>query len=77
LTNLGWLLLGYQNLTGEIPPEIGYLTNLSYLSLAYNQLIGEIPPEVCDLIENNNLNMNNITGGNSDLINTCSRRRRR
>jgi len=46
------------------------LTNLTYLTLATNQLTGEIPPEVCDLIESNNLDMDDILDGNN-LINTC------
>jgi len=62
--------LSFNQLTGEIPPEIGNLTNLEVLWLFNNQLTGEIPPEVCDLIESNNLNINNILLGNN-LINTC------
>ena len=57
-------------ITGEIPPEIGNLTNLTSLYLSYNQLTGEISSEVCDLIESNNLNIDNILDGNN-LINTC------
>jgi hypothetical protein len=41
------------------------------LSLSYNQLSGEIPQEVCDLIESNNLDIDNILFGNENLINTC------
>ena len=33
-------------LTGEIPPEIGNLTNMTYLALSNNQLTGSIPPEI-------------------------------
>ena len=33
-----------EQLTGQIPPEIGKLTNLTYLNLAINQLEGSIPP---------------------------------
>ena len=36
-------------LTGNIPPEIGYLTNLTVLRLNNNQLTGEIPESICDL----------------------------
>ena len=40
----------YNNeLTGEIPPEIGNLTNLFYLNLGYNQLTGSIPSEIGNL----------------------------
>ena len=57
-------------LTGSIPPEIGCLTNLTYLRLDNNQLTGEIPQQVCDLIESNNLDIENILYGNN-LTNTC------
>ena len=33
-------------LTGEIPPELGGLSNLAHLILGGNQLTGEIPPEL-------------------------------
>ena len=36
-------------LTGPIPPEIGYLTNLTYLDLRYNELTGSIPSEIGNL----------------------------
>ena len=36
-------------LTGEIPPELGRLSNLMQLDLAANQLTGEIPPELGNL----------------------------
>ena len=41
-----YLDLGSNQLTGEIPPEIGKLTNLIYLDLGSNQLTGEIPTEI-------------------------------
>ena len=36
--------LSYNQLSGEIPPELGNLANLQYLGLRGNQLSGEIPP---------------------------------
>ena len=43
------LFLGENQLTGEIPPELGNLANLTVLSLVQNQLSGEIPPELGNL----------------------------
>ena len=36
-------------LTGQIPSEIGNLTNLSSLLLNSNQLTGEIPSNICNI----------------------------
>ena len=44
------LNLRWSNLSGEIPPEIGYLTNLQKLFLLGNNLTGEIPQEIGNLI---------------------------
>ena len=41
--------LGNNQLSGEIPPELGSLSFLKYLYLGYNQLSGEIPPELGNL----------------------------
>ena len=46
-------------LTGPIPPEIGYLTNLTYLDLRYNQLTGTIPSEIGNLTNLTYLNLSN------------------
>ena len=62
--------LSYNQLTGEIPSDIGNLDNLTYLILGKNQLTGDIPQSVCDLIQNNYLNLNNILVGNN-LNNIC------
>ena len=55
----------YRNqLTGEIPAELGDLTNLEVLLLASNQLTGEIPAELGDLsnLEVLLLSGNQLTG---------------
>jgi len=56
--------LGYQGLTGSIPPEIGCLTNLEYLGLYGNDLTGSIPPEIGNLTNLSYLNLsyNQLTG---------------
>ncbi len=46
LTNLERLWLAGNQLTGEIPAELGDLTKLKYLDLSNNQLTGEIPAEL-------------------------------
>jgi Leucine-rich repeat (LRR) protein len=58
------LYLHYNELTGEIPPEIGNLTNLTELRLYSNQLTGEIPPEIGNLtnLEKLYLYKNQLTG---------------
>ena len=43
------LFLGGNQLSGEIPPELGILANLTRLHLDGNQLSGEIPPELANL----------------------------
>ena len=49
LTNLEWLDIDENQLTGEIPPDLGDLANLEALYLGGNQLSGEIPPELGNL----------------------------
>ena len=63
MTNLLTLYLSGNDLTGEIPPELGNLANLRSLSLHDNDLTGEIPPELGNLANLQVLDMN----GNSDL----------
>ena len=43
------LLLNKNQLTGEIPEELGNLSNLDLLNLEQNQLTGEIPEELSNL----------------------------
>ena len=58
------LYLGYNGLTGEIPPELGDLANLRYLDLSGYSLTGEIPPELGTLanLELLSLGGNDLTG---------------
>ena len=44
------LLLRENQLSGEIPPELGNLANLEDLYLSANELSGEIPPEFGNLV---------------------------
>ena len=58
------LFLGGNQLSGEIPPELGKLTSLTLLRLGGNQLSGEIPPELGNLARLNVLFLsgNQFTG---------------
>ena len=64
------LNLGSNQLTGPIPPEIGYLTNLTYLNLQFNQLTGSIPSEMWNLTNLTLLSLaaNQLTGSISPDI---------
>ena len=43
------LLVGFNQLTGSIPPELGSLTSLETLAAGYNGFSGPVPPELGDL----------------------------
>ena len=62
--DLTYLNLDWNQLTGEIPSEIGNLTNLTYLHLGHNQLTGEIPSWIGSLTNLINLGLfdNQLTG---------------
>jgi Leucine-rich repeat (LRR) protein/PKD repeat protein len=57
--------LNYNNLTGNLPPELGNLTTLVVLFLTNNHLTGSIPPELGNLTTLSDLNLynNQLTGG--------------
>ncbi len=56
--------LGWNNLSGSIPPELGNLSNLRELWLDSNQLSGSIPPELGNLsnLEDLSLECNQLSG---------------
>jgi|GEM_PF-2267082 len=56
--------LKFNNLVGEIPPEIGSLSKMFYLRLGGNQLSGSIPQELGNLgsLLDLNLGQNDLTG---------------
>ena len=58
------LKLDANNLTGEIPPELGDLARLQRLDLKYNNLTGSIPPELGNLgrLLDLNLSHNRLSG---------------
>ena len=58
------LRLSENNLTGEIPPELGNLESMEVLDLGGNNLTGEIPPELGNLKSMKVLDLggNNLTG---------------
>ena len=70
LTNLTYLGLYDNQLTGSIPSEIGDLTNLTFLNLRSNQLTGEIPSEIGNLTNLYQLNLSNnlLSGIIPDII---------
>ncbi|KAM4069452.1 hypothetical protein ACB094_12G091000 [Castanea mollissima] len=59
LTSLLELMLNGNQLSGDIPLELGLLTNLEYLDLSTNKFTNSIPKKVGTLLKLNYLNMSN------------------
>ena len=47
MTQLRYLSLAGNQLTGDLPTELGAITTLEELRLHANSLEGSIPPQVC------------------------------
>ena len=64
LTYFSGIDLSCNNLTGEIPFELGYLRNIQMLNLSHNSLTGLIPHTFSNLkeIESMDLSYNNLNG---------------
>jgi len=64
MTNLMYLILNVNKLTGSLPSELGNLNNLGSITLDYNQLTGNIPPELGNLSSLYSLGLsdNQLTG---------------
>ena len=69
------LLLGDNNLQGDIPPDLGDLRRLEVLHLAGNKLGGEIPAELAQLgrLKVLSLNGNLLAGGIPEELGNLSR----
>jgi hypothetical protein len=59
MTELEFLLLDNNRLSGNISPNLGNLANLQILSLSYNQLTGTIPPQLGNLSTHLELDIDN------------------
>ena len=59
--------LRHNNLSGEIPQELGTLTSLKVLDLKFHQLTGKIPPELGNLSSLQYLELYSSYGGESGL----------
>ncbi|XP_021906567.1 LRR receptor-like serine/threonine-protein kinase GSO1 [Carica papaya] len=64
LNYMSALDLSYNNLTGDIPEELGLLSQIHALNLSHNQLTGSIPTTFSNLnkIESLDLSHNNLIG---------------
>ncbi|CAH2074709.1 unnamed protein product, partial [Thlaspi arvense] len=64
LTQLIFLLLSGNQLTGPLPQELGSLSNLLILQIDYNDLSGELPTSLANLkkLKHFHMNNNSITG---------------
>ena len=49
MTQLQYLNLGYNRLTGTLSPDLGNLDQLQYFMVDLNRLTGTIPPELSRL----------------------------
>ncbi|KAM0856590.1 hypothetical protein ACQ4PT_048992 [Festuca glaucescens] len=64
--------LSHNNLTGEIPSEIGQLKALHEINFSFNQLTGQIPQSICNLTDLQvlDLSCNDLTGAIPAALNS-------
>ncbi|KAK6154784.1 hypothetical protein DH2020_009032 [Rehmannia glutinosa] len=78
LYQLEELALGFNNLTGLIPPELFNISTIRFLSLTSNGLSGNFPTNFgygLPVIEELLLNMNNLNGSIPESISNCTKLR--
>ena len=59
LSNLSFLYLHDNELSGSVPPEIGKMRNSSDLNLQHNKLSGSVPPEIGKMANLSSLDLQN------------------
>jgi hypothetical protein len=74
LSGMTTLRIGFNSLTGTIPPEIFGITDMKYLNLYRAHLTGTIPEEISSLqvVTYLNFALNSLTGTLPPTISACS-----
>jgi hypothetical protein len=65
------LILGFNQMEGQLPPQLMYLSHLVTLDVSYNHFNGEIPVEIYTMMQSIaaiDLSYNNFTGSISEAL---------